>query len=180
MDRIVVVTGGFGVLGRAVGAWFKAHDDHVVRLDFADESADGPIAGGMDIGGVDLANADACAAAIARIVDELGGIDVLVNVAGGFTWETVGSASIETWARMQTMNLMTAATVTRLALPHLLVRPAARIVSIGAGAANRADMPDADFTQWVRPEALADVIGFLASPAARAISGALVPVTRGA
>jgi NAD(P)-dependent dehydrogenase (short-subunit alcohol dehydrogenase family) len=46
--------------------------------------------------------------------------------------------------------------------------------------ANRADMPNADTSNWVKPQALADVILFLASPAARAISGALIPVSRGA
>ena len=43
---------------------------------------------------------------------------------------------------------------------------------------NRADMPDADFSQWVLPEAIADVILFLASPAGRGVTGALIPVTR--
>ncbi len=43
--------------------------------------------------------------------------------------------------------------------------------------ANRAAMPDADPRRWVAPEALAAVIGFLASDAARAIHGALIPVT---
>lgn len=42
---------------------------------------------------------------------------------------------------------------------------------------NRAAMPDADFRKWVTPTALADVILFLASDAASAIHGALVPVT---
>jgi NAD(P)-dependent dehydrogenase (short-subunit alcohol dehydrogenase family) len=41
---------------------------------------------------------------------------------------------------------------------------------------NRADMPNADFSRWVAPEALADVIAFLASEGARAIHGAAVPV----
>jgi NAD(P)-dependent dehydrogenase (short-subunit alcohol dehydrogenase family) len=41
---------------------------------------------------------------------------------------------------------------------------------------NRSDMPDADRSKWVPPEAIADVIVFLASPAARAITGAAVPV----
>jgi NAD(P)-dependent dehydrogenase (short-subunit alcohol dehydrogenase family) len=44
---------------------------------------------------------------------------------------------------------------------------------------NRADMPDADTNQWVQPSAIADVILFLGSTAARSISGALIPVTRG-
>lgn len=43
--------------------------------------------------------------------------------------------------------------------------------------ANRADMPDADFSAWVAPSDLAEVILFLASPGARAVTGALVPVT---
>jgi hypothetical protein len=37
-------------------------------------------------------------------------------------------------------------------------------------------MPDADFTRWVSPRALAEVIAFLVSDAARAISGAALPV----
>jgi NAD(P)-dependent dehydrogenase (short-subunit alcohol dehydrogenase family) len=43
-------------------------------------------------------------------------------------------------------------------------------------APNRADMPDADFSKWVTPAALADVMVFLASDKARAIHGASVPV----
>lgn len=43
--------------------------------------------------------------------------------------------------------------------------------------ANRKDMPQADFSRWVTPEALADVIAFLLSDAARAITGAAIPVT---
>jgi NAD(P)-dependent dehydrogenase (short-subunit alcohol dehydrogenase family) len=42
---------------------------------------------------------------------------------------------------------------------------------------NRAAMPDADATRWVAPDALADVIAFLASDGARAVHGAAIPVT---
>ncbi|MFK7732884.1 MAG: SDR family NAD(P)-dependent oxidoreductase [Pseudomonadales bacterium] len=41
---------------------------------------------------------------------------------------------------------------------------------------NRADMPDADPSKWVAPEDMANVICFLASDAARAVHGALLPV----
>lgn len=44
-------------------------------------------------------------------------------------------------------------------------------------AANRADMPGADPAKWVAPADLAAVILFLASPEARAVTGALIPVT---
>jgi len=42
---------------------------------------------------------------------------------------------------------------------------------------NRASMPNADRSKWVTPEALADVILYLCSPAARAIHGAAIPCT---
>jgi NAD(P)-dependent dehydrogenase (short-subunit alcohol dehydrogenase family) len=42
---------------------------------------------------------------------------------------------------------------------------------------NRRDMPDADPSKWVQPDDLAKVMLFLASDDARAITGALVPVT---
>lgn len=41
---------------------------------------------------------------------------------------------------------------------------------------NRADMPKADFGKWVKPRQLADVILFLVSEQASAITGALIPV----
>ena len=44
-------------------------------------------------------------------------------------------------------------------------------------AANRASMPNADFGKWVTPEELANVILFLASDAASAVTGALLPVS---
>ena len=41
---------------------------------------------------------------------------------------------------------------------------------------NRKDMPRADFSKWVAPRAIADAILFLASDAARAVTGAALPV----
>jgi len=41
---------------------------------------------------------------------------------------------------------------------------------------NRLDMPNADFSRWVAPSALASVIEFLLSDAAGAVTGALIPV----
>jgi len=42
---------------------------------------------------------------------------------------------------------------------------------------NRNDMPDADFSSWVSPQQLSDILCFLLSAKADAITGALVPVT---
>jgi NAD(P)-dependent dehydrogenase (short-subunit alcohol dehydrogenase family) len=42
--------------------------------------------------------------------------------------------------------------------------------------ANRRDMPTADFARWVEPRQIADVVAFLLSPQADAVTGALLPV----
>ncbi|MFA7603521.1 MAG: SDR family NAD(P)-dependent oxidoreductase [Novosphingobium sp.] len=225
MARSIIVTGGFGVLGRAVAEAFARAGDKVARIDFAAGPAV-PLDGALDIGGIDLTDAPKVAAALDHISQAHGGIDVLVNVAGGFIWETLEDGSLDSWAKMQAMNLMTNATITKLALPALKAASEGRVVNIGAGAAikagmgmgaytaskagvhrltealaeelagtgvtvnavlpsiidtptNRKDMPDADISQWVQPQAIADVILFLASSAARGVTGALIPVTRG-
>ena len=41
---------------------------------------------------------------------------------------------------------------------------------------NRKNMPNADFSRWVSPESLAEVIFFLTSDAAQDLHGAAVPV----
>ncbi len=42
--------------------------------------------------------------------------------------------------------------------------------------ANRRDMPEADFSKWVKPEEIARVMVFLASDDSKPISGAGIPV----
>ena len=42
---------------------------------------------------------------------------------------------------------------------------------------NRAEMPEADFSNWVNPTSIAEVICFLLSDRSKAINGALIPVS---
>lgn len=57
------------------------------------------------------------------------------------------------------------------------IRVNAVLPSIIDTPANRGDMPDADFAAWVTPGELANVIAFLLSAEAGAITGAAIPVT---
>tara|TARA_R110000868_G_scaffold18959_1_gene82284 strand:+ start:2513 stop:3184 length:672 start_codon:yes stop_codon:yes gene_type:complete len=220
MTGIVAVTGAAGALGRKTVEILGAAGWTVVGIDLGEVAADGVA---LALGGVDLTDEAAMAGAAARISDELGQLDGLVNIAGGFAWETVADGSVATWDRLYAMNVRTALIASRALLP-LLTASRGAIVNIGAAAAtkaaagmgayaasksgvarltealaeevkaqgvrvnailpsildtpaNRADMPDADFGNWVTPTQLAGVAAFLLSPAADAITGALIPVT---
>ncbi|PBN42814.1 SDR family NAD(P)-dependent oxidoreductase [Sphingobium sp. D43FB] len=220
MTGIVAITGAAGALGRKTVEILGAAGWTVVGIDLGEVAADGVA---LALGGIDLTDEAAMAGAAARISDELGQLDGLVNIAGGFAWETVADGSVATWDRLYAMNVRTALIASRALLP-LLTASRGAIVNIGAAAAtkaaagmgayaasksgvarltealaeevkaqgvrvnailpsildtpaNRADMPDADFGNWVTPTQLAGVAAFLLSPAADAITGALIPVT---
>lgn len=132
----VIVTGGLGVLGRSVGAELTARGARVALVDRAPQL---DVAGiEMTVGAVDLGDAASAAAAFAQVGERLGGIDAIVNVAGGFQWETLEAGSVETWDRLYAMNLRTAVIACREVLPFLRCQPTARIVNIGALASQKA------------------------------------------
>lgn len=222
----VVITGAFGALGTAVARRFAARGARLglIHRSPVPPAAAAEFAGGhVLVGDVDLTSTDAAEAAMSTVVAATGAIHVLVNVAGGFRWETLEEGSVGTWELMFSMNLKTAVVASKAALPHLIASGAGRIVNVGAGAAaraaagmgpyaaskagverltealaaelrdrnitvnailpgtidtpaNRAAMPKADVTRWVAPEAVADVVLFLASESARAVNGAAIRV----
>lgn len=224
--RVFAITGAFGALGSAVASAAAEQGARVALIDFAKSPPPG-LPGGDNVlvlGGVDLTDAVAAGAAIDAVADHFGGLDVLLNIAGGFRWETLETSLAEGWHRLFLMNVQTSANASRAAIPYLRESKAGRIVNVGANGAlkasmgmgpyaaskagvhsltqalaeelkadgvtvnavlpsiidtpaNRADMPKADFASWVAPNDLAAVMLFLASEEARAVTGALIPVT---
>jgi NAD(P)-dependent dehydrogenase (short-subunit alcohol dehydrogenase family) len=220
--KVIVITGALGALGRVVAALALARGAKVAGVDHA--QAQTPASSErLELGGVDLTDPAQATKAIDASAKHFGKLDALINIAGGFAFETVADGDAETWQRMFAMNVMTARNASHAALPHLSRSGAGRIVNIGAmgalqagsgmgpyaasksgvhrltetlaaewkgkvtvnavlpstidTAANRASMPKADFAKWVAPQELAEVILFLASDAASAVTGALIPVS---
>jgi NAD(P)-dependent dehydrogenase (short-subunit alcohol dehydrogenase family) len=220
--KVVVVTGASGALGKVVAEIALALGARVGCVDHA--AAQLPAsANRIELGGVDLSDAAQAKAAIDAVAAHFGRLDALINIAGGFAFETVAEGDPKTWQRMYALNVLTALNASRSAIPHLAASPAGRIVNVGAmgalqagagmGAyaaskagvhrltealaaewkgkitvnavlpstidtpANRASMPKSDFAKWVTPQELANVILFLASDAASAVTGALLPVS---
>jgi NAD(P)-dependent dehydrogenase (short-subunit alcohol dehydrogenase family) len=139
-DTVIVVTGAFGALGRAVVAGAVAAGARVAALDQAAPADAAALVGpnGMAEGGVDLSDAAAAVAIVQKVKDRLGRIDALVNIAGAFRWETLEAGSPDTWSFMFRVNVMTAANASRAALPYLVESGTGAIVNIGAGAALKA------------------------------------------
>lgn len=132
MTRTLVITGGHGVLGRAVLEAAVAEGLHVAVIDHARGEAvpDGV----LELGGVDLTDGAAAERAMSAVAERFGGIDGLLNIAGGFVWQTVDDAE-PAWERMFALNVTTALNATRAALPHLKKSEEGRIVNVGANGA---------------------------------------------
>lgn len=224
---VVIVTGAFGALGREVAHTLSAKGWRVALVDAA-PAVPAELAGGFDAqdlhAGVDLGDAAAARACAQAVAQRTGRIDALVNIAGGFRWQTVEEGDPQAWDQMFAINVKTALHMSRAALPWLLASGRGAIVNVGAAAAaragagmgayaaaksgvlrlteslaeegkdrglrvnavlpgiidtpaNRREMPQADTSRWVAPAALAEVVSFLASDAARAVTGAAIPVT---
>ncbi|HSB25658.1 MAG TPA: SDR family NAD(P)-dependent oxidoreductase [Burkholderiaceae bacterium] len=135
----VVVTGGFGALGRAVGEVLARSGARVALIDRAAAPSAMP-PGVLALGDVDLGDAAAARAAMDRAAAALGGLYGLVNVAGGFRWETIEGGNIDTWDRLFAINVRTAVLASQAALPHLLAAGRGRIVNVGALAAAQAGL----------------------------------------
>lgn len=222
-----IVTGAFGAIGQAVVAELGAAGARVALIDAAPQlpaNLEPKVGEHLVLPGVDLTDFPDTQAAVARVAERFGTVAGLVNIAGGFRWETVKDGDVATWDLMYAVNVKTALHASKAVLPMLLANGWGRIVNIGAAAAskaavgmgayaaaksgvmrltealaeeakahdvtvnailpsivdtpaNRKDMPDALFSHWVTPDAIAGTVAFLLSHRADAITGAGIPVT---
>lgn len=133
-NKIIVVTGALGSLGRGVCSAAVTAGATVLAVDCVDGE---PVAGAKAVPALDLGDAKATQARFAELAKEYGRIDGLVNIAGGFAWETLAEGSIDTWDQQYQINLRTAVSASQAALPHF---PAGggRIVNISAAGAMKA------------------------------------------
>jgi len=229
-QQVVVITGAAGNLGRAVAEAFAARGAELALLDLNAEGIEKTIEA---LQGQASAHAFPCNLvdrssvedAIAQVLQALGRIDVLANIAGGFTMgPLIQNTEDRDWDFMMNLNARSVFNTCRPVIPAMLENEGGgRIINVSARAAvqgkgrmgpycaskaavltlteslaaenrldninvncilpgtidtpqNRQSMPEADFSQWVPPQALADVVLFLASKAARCVTGAAIPV----
>lgn len=171
----------------------------------------------------DLTSLSDTARLVAEIHSQLGRLDVLVHLAGGFRMAPVHETSTEDWNFLFDLNVRSVLHLAHAIVPGMRARRQGCLLHVGSRAAlqgaaqvgaysaakaavvrlteslaaelssdgirancvlpgtidtpqNRAAMPAADFARWVDPTSIAEVLVFLASPAARDITGAAIPV----
>ena len=101
------------------------------------------------------------------------GSGCIVNVAARSAIEPPGGAGAYAASKAAALALMHSLAMD---LRGTGIRANSVLPEIIDTAANRRDMPRADFASWTKPEEIARVIVFLCAPESKAINGAAVPV----
>ena len=129
--KVIVVTGASGALGKVVAEAALARGARVAGVDHA-ASHIPATAERIEFGGIDLTDAAEAKKTIDAVAAHFGRLDALINIAGGFAYETVAEGDPNTWQHMYALNVLTALNASRAAIPHLAASGAGRIVNVGA------------------------------------------------
>jgi NAD(P)-dependent dehydrogenase (short-subunit alcohol dehydrogenase family) len=139
--KVAVVTGAAGNLGRAVAHAFAAAGASIALVDRSADAlpaihAELPSGSSSAIFAADLLNAEAVADLAGRVHERLGGVDILANIAGGFTMgPPLHETTDKDWDFMLDLNARSVFHTCRAFVPALLQRGGGRIVNVSARAA---------------------------------------------
>ncbi len=134
MGRVALVTGGTRGIGEAIAVRLK-EDGYTVAANYAgnDEAAQAfKDKYGIEVYKFDVSDFDACAKATARIAEELGPIEVLVNNAGITRDGTIHKMTPKDWQSVLDTNLGSCFNLCRNVIDSMRERGFGRIVNIGS------------------------------------------------
>ena len=140
-DRVVLVTGAAGNLGRAVAKTFADRGARLVLLDIRRENLEQAFAAETDrrlFAPTNLLEPAQVEAAVKQAAARFGRIDALANLAGGFRMGTPVHATSDTdWNFMFDLNARTLLNMARAVVPRMLDGGGGKIVNVGAFAAQK-------------------------------------------
>jgi NAD(P)-dependent dehydrogenase (short-subunit alcohol dehydrogenase family) len=128
---VAIVTGGASGIGAATANLLAARGARVAILDR--EPAPAPARGLSVV--ADVAEDASVRSAVDRVAGELGGIDVVANVAGIGAVGDVTANDDDEWRRVLDVNVVSIARVVRAALPHLRRSSHPAVVNVSSAVA---------------------------------------------
>jgi 3-oxoacyl-[acyl-carrier protein] reductase len=142
--KVVLVTGGSRGIGRAIVERFAA-DGADVTFFYRDNeaAASAVVAEALAAGAavvaeqVDVTNAPAVTAAVERLVERSGRIDVLVNNAGVVRDDLLAMLDDDAIRTVLNTNVGGVFNVTRAVVPHMISRRAGKIINLGSVAGDK-------------------------------------------
>jgi 3-oxoacyl-[acyl-carrier protein] reductase len=137
--RIAVITGAAQGIGASTVRAF-AHQHTMVALLDIDEFDAKKLASEIKEGGTraiavrtDVTDEQSVTAALARVAEEFGGIDILINSAGGYGKLTsVEELPLDDWDKTVALNLRGTFLTCKYAIPHLKKSKAGRIINVSS------------------------------------------------
>lgn len=141
--KVVVITGAGGNLGRAVAQAFTAQGARLALVDLDPAALDAarqnlPADCDAVCFPANLMAPQAVESLAAGIVDRFGRIDVVVNLAGGFTMgPSLHETTDKDWDFMLDLNTRTVFNSCRAMVPRMLASGGGRIINISARAATQ-------------------------------------------
>jgi NAD(P)-dependent dehydrogenase (short-subunit alcohol dehydrogenase family) len=141
-DKVALITGGTGALGRAVAKAFLDAGARVVVTYWLPEEWDALRAGtgaadAARLSGVkaDVTDAAATVALVEKLVAQHGRLDILVNTVGGYAGgKNVWEEEMATYQRMMRLNLQSGFALARAVLPVMIRQNRGWIVNIASRA----------------------------------------------
>jgi len=224
-NKVVLITGGTGALGRAVVEAFTSANAISIATYITDKEAQKAKTkiGTLDLVKADITKEDEVRKLASNIIQKHNRIDVLVNVVGGFIGgKKVSDLEESEWDKMMNVNLKSAFLISKHVLPVMVLAKQGKMIHISSRTgmkssgldsayaasksglirlvesiseevkeyginvncilpsiidtdANRKAMPNSDFSKWVKTGDLTNLVLFLCSEDAKAISGAAIP-----
>jgi len=161
-SRVVLITGGGRGIGAAITCAFHARGDRVVIVSRTDNGLARELGGRARHVVTDVTESAQVGAAITRVLDWAGRLDVVVNNVGMSAWRPLASIDDGFWADMLAVNLSSVLFTCRAASPHL--GRGAAIVNVSSlagkrGSANNAAYCAAKFAVNGLTQALAKELG---------------------
>jgi NAD(P)-dependent dehydrogenase (short-subunit alcohol dehydrogenase family) len=140
-DKIILVAGGTGGLGRAVTLAFLSEGAKVIvtyrnELPFAALKATaGSVTGSLYGIAADLTDEASAAKVIQDIIARYGRLDVVVNAIGGFAGGKLSETTAKTFEQMLEMNLCSGFALAHAAIPVLLKQGEGVLINVASKAA---------------------------------------------